>query len=472
MRSKVAAAFLTLLLASVLASMEKPEVVWASGTIYIRSDGTIDPPTAPIDCDGDTYTFLENINEPVVVEKDDIIIDGNGYTLQGAGSGIGLDLSDRNNVTVKHTSIEQWYYGVLCNASSGNTIESSNFTRNAQRAIFISNSSDNIIRDNLVTSNDWEGIFLWRTNTTDITGNNVSNNGKDGISIVYFSFHNTVAQNTVLNNSYAGLSIYPACTGNAVIGNNITDNDWGIYVEASNANTFYHNNLVDNTVQVVSYVATNAWDNGYHSGGNHWSDYTGLDSNGDGIGDSPHIIDADNQDNYPFMNPWTPQAYDAAVVDVEPSKTYVGQGYDVRINVTVTNQGSYTQTFNITAYANQTEIETKTIVLASQSTQILTFTWNTAGATKAFYTLNATADQMPGEVDTLDNTHKNRNIKVTLAGDVNGDTIVNVHDLFLIGKAYGSTQPRPNWNSNCDINEDSTVSQPDLEIVSENYAHT
>jgi hypothetical protein len=75
-------------------------------------------------------------------------------------------------------------------------------------------------------------------------------------------------------------------------------------------------------------------------------------------------------------------------------------------------------------------------------------------------------------VDTLDNTHKNGNIKVTIAGDVNGDTIVNIHDLFLTGKAYGSTQPRPNWNSNCDVNEDSTVSQPDLKIVSENYART
>jgi len=45
----------------------------------------------------------------------------------------------------------------------------------------------------------------------------------------------------------------------------------------------------------------NFWDDGYPSGGNYWSNYTGVDSDHDGIGDSSHILDADNQDNYPLM---------------------------------------------------------------------------------------------------------------------------------------------------------------------------
>jgi hypothetical protein len=55
----------------------------------------------------------------------------------------------------------------------------------------------------------------------------------------------------------------------------------------------------------------NFWDIGYPSGGNYWSDYTSVDSysgpyqnetGSDGIGDTPYIIDEDNQDNYPFMS--------------------------------------------------------------------------------------------------------------------------------------------------------------------------
>jgi parallel beta-helix repeat protein len=50
----------------------------------------------------------------------------------------------------------------------------------------------------------------------------------------------------------------------------------------------------------------NVWDDSYPSGGNYWSDYGGSDANGDGIGDTPYVIDADNQDRYPLMHPWSP----------------------------------------------------------------------------------------------------------------------------------------------------------------------
>ena len=48
------------------------------------------------------------------------------------------------------------------------------------------------------------------------------------------------------------------------------------------------------------------WDNGKE--GNYWSNYTGADANRDGIGDTPHVINEKNTDNYPLMNPAsTPQ---------------------------------------------------------------------------------------------------------------------------------------------------------------------
>jgi hypothetical protein len=47
------------------------------------------------------------------------------------------------------------------------------------------------------------------------------------------------------------------------------------------------------------------WDNGYPYGGNYWSNYTGVDADGDGIGDTPHILDVQNVDNYPLMQPFT-----------------------------------------------------------------------------------------------------------------------------------------------------------------------
>jgi nitrous oxidase accessory protein NosD len=70
---------------------------------------------------------------------------------------------------------------------------------------------------------------------------------------------------------------------------------------------FYLNNFFNNTENVEKYITdlqefpTNIWDNG--TIGNYWSDYEGLDSDEDGIGDTPYIINENNQDNHPLMNP-------------------------------------------------------------------------------------------------------------------------------------------------------------------------
>ena len=123
---------------------------------------------------------------------------------------------------------------------------------------------------------------------------------------------------------------------------------------------------------------------------------------------------------------------DIAVVSVTPSKTVIAQGYSQSINVTIQNQGFLPETFNVTAYANTTIIETKTnITLTSGDSTTVTFTWNTTGFAKGNYTITAEATQLPGETDTLDNTLEDGWIIVTLVGDINADWKVDIEDIYL-----------------------------------------
>jgi hypothetical protein len=59
-----------------------------------------------------------------------------------------------------------------------------------------------------------------------------------------------------------------------------------------------------------------------------------------------------------------------------------------------------------------------------------------------------------------------------LLGDVSRDGIVNVDDLYLINVAYGSTPDAPNWNVECDLNNDKVVDVYDLAIVGKKYGNS
>jgi len=82
---------LVLVLLSVLLRIQVVEAVIPY--VYIRADGSVDPSFAPISSvDNITYTFTNDLYIPVIVERDNIIIDGAGYTLSRNGTGRGIDL--------------------------------------------------------------------------------------------------------------------------------------------------------------------------------------------------------------------------------------------------------------------------------------------------------------------------------------------------------------------------------------------
>ena len=134
-RKVVSGIAFTLLLASILTltfNIQPVKSAW-TGTVYIRADGSIDPVGAPVQRNGDIYTLTDNITssgDGIVVERDNIIIDGAGYTVQGSGSGTGIYLFGRKNVTVRNTQIQNFNYGIWLSSSSNNTVIGNNITNN------------------------------------------------------------------------------------------------------------------------------------------------------------------------------------------------------------------------------------------------------------------------------------------------------------------------------------------------------
>jgi hypothetical protein len=161
--------------------------------------------------------------------------------------------------------------------------------------------------------------------------------------------------------------------------------------------------------------------------------------------------------------------HDVAITSVSPSSTRANRGETISISVVVQNQGDRNATFVINCYANKTAVGSKTITLANGTSTTLAFSWNTTGIDYGKYTIGAEASVVSGEIDTADNVYTDGKVTVTFPGDVNGDFTVNIEDLILLNKAYGSTPTSPNWNQYADIDKDNIVNVLDLLLLGRKY---
>jgi parallel beta-helix repeat protein len=447
LKRTVSQAMIMLLFLTILTCAFTIHLVKASGPIYIRADGNIDPPAAPIHQNGDSYTLTDNIDGSIVIEKDSIIVDGAGHTLQGTGVETGIDLSNRTNVTIQNTVIKTFDDALYLHSSNQITISGTNITDSTD-GIRVSDSSNNSIYENNITGNSYEGIYIFASSSNTVSENNITANTGDGVYL-WGSSNNTIFENNIFNNW------------------------WGIASYYSTNNKIFHNNFISNFEQADSESSIDVWDNTYPSGGNYWSDYTGVDEKSgpyqdqpgsDGIGDTPYVIDASNRDPYPLMAQYYLR-HDITVTAVAPSKTVVGQGYSLNINVTLANQGGYTETFNVTVFVNETIIETKEVTLTSGDSATITFTWNTAGFAKGNYTGSAVADIVLRETDTTNNRLTDGKVYVGVLGDLNADGTVDVFDAVLLSGAAGSKPGDGIWNPNADINNDQLVDLFDAVIL-------
>jgi len=271
MKSKVIMGImLIVLLVGILTFTLNIQPAKANGTIYIRADGSIDPPTANItSADNVTYTFIGNIfNNSIVVERNNIVVDGSGYTLQGTGNGTGITLPGRSNVTIKNTITKNWTYGIATAYSNNNTISNNTVTSNSQDGIIITNySNSNTVSGNEVTLNGRFGIiaYIYSGHNT-ISGNTVTSNSQDGIFIIFTSNNNTVSGNEVTLNGGTGIQAYNYSCYNIISNNTITSNDqWGIFLSHYSIG----NTISNNTANSNGYTGISLWD---HSGGNTVTD--------------------------------------------------------------------------------------------------------------------------------------------------------------------------------------------------------
>ena len=220
--------------------------------MYIRGDGSVEGTNKITQRNGNIYTFTDNIFSEIKVQRGNCVIDGAGYTLQGNWTGYdpneylyskGIDLSNNRSSEPSRSTISRVTIKNMRIVNFHYGIEGVNSNNNTVINCYIADCGRSINMPN---------NFLIANNTI-----------KSGIFIDYTRADNVITQN-----------------------NMIPEGNYGDYPAAYLVGVFL-------ATQPTVYM-------------NYWSDYNGTDADGDEIGDTPYIINEENQDNYPLMSPVEP----------------------------------------------------------------------------------------------------------------------------------------------------------------------
>ena len=251
-----------------------------------------------------------------------------------------------NNVTNTWDTVQGFGFGIYVQAPSYYVTVSKNYVmNNAAYGVLISGESGQSVTENYIANNGVAGLRFEGGNQPGTNGmisrNFVTNNTLGGIQ-VGSSNYTTIWGNTVVNNKgtyRGGIELYNVYHSR-IYDNKILNNTRGLYLDNFGYSSIYHNHITDNSLQVYippyPGVLANTWDDGYPSGGNYWSNYTGADLykgpnqdilGSDGIGDTPHIITAENLDRYPRVSEPSPEA-------LAISPNYGGNTGNVTVRVT------------------------------------------------------------------------------------------------------------------------------------------
>jgi parallel beta-helix repeat protein len=341
--------------------------------------------------------------------------------------GIFLDVSSNNNKVTNNTANNNTHFGysagICTDYAYNNTIANNMVTRN-NLGIYIWHSSATI-KFNTAKLNWWVGIFLGNSaDSNEISNNFIANNADTGIWGEY-SNNNTLRNNTVFNNT-----------------------NWGIYLISSSNNNVIYNNYFNNTKNARD-SGNNSWNitktpgmniiGGSYLGGNYWSNYAGIDSDDDGLGDTPYdIFGGTNKDYLPLINISGTLGtisgkvtYTCNTTGIAGATVNLTQGGSV-INSTITDSnGSYT--FTDVPFG-----------VYSVNASKLRF-WD--NATEVTVTAGA-----PIEADMM----------LWLKGDVYNDGVLDIYDIIMLRQAAAENIP---WDYRYDLYVDDNVDIYDIIVL-------
>jgi nitrous oxidase accessory protein len=253
---------------------------------------------ACIRIEADSVTVVNNI---ITKPLHGIYVKGGNYTtiignkitgrpdLIEADRGNGIHLWNSNYNSLEDNEIVNVRDGIYFSFAN-HTIVHDNYIHHVRYGLHYMYSDDNSFTENIF-ENNVAGAALMYSKRIDFFNNIFARcRGFRAYGILYKSMDNTTANNNLIIDNSRGI-FFDNCNYNHFNNNDVVDNDLALQVMGNGENnTILHNNFVNNLGDLVLDVKKTSTKWIDQAGGNYWTDYSGYDLNGDGLGDMPHTI--------------------------------------------------------------------------------------------------------------------------------------------------------------------------------------
>jgi parallel beta-helix repeat protein len=227
------------------------------------------------------------------------------------GQGISLSNSDYNSI--EKNVLNNNKFGIyLVSSSQVNNVINNKVVNNTDDGIVISQSYNNFLFNNTIYNNADRGIQLTKSGNNTISKNTIAQHNTDGIRLSSTSSKNIISRNEISKNGRDGIRL-DLGSNNNITGNKLFYNTKvGVRINADTCqnNIIYDNIFTRNNLYNAFDKGNNSiWD--YNNLGNYWDDYSGIDEDNDGIGDTPYIIrgTAGSIDNFPIWDDGTQEPF-------------------------------------------------------------------------------------------------------------------------------------------------------------------
>jgi len=227
------------------------------------------------------------------------VINSNCY---GSQDSLYIDNSPNNNI-INCSSYSNSRIGLFIRNSANNNVINCEFYNNTENGIYIGYPANYNKIIGCVSYNSKYGVYLVDSTGNEFIDSSFYNNSIDGVLLSH-GYSSNITNCLFYNNTQHGIYIQLSSTGNIFTNSSFYNNNFGVYFSGTSGNLIHHNNFVGNTINACGMGgSSNTWDD--NAEGNFWGDYTGIDADGNGIGDTPYYIPGgdNDQDNYPLMAP-------------------------------------------------------------------------------------------------------------------------------------------------------------------------